>query len=567
MRELSAFRRLCGRLYFLSSVTTSDPADLVEESGHPYGTRAVLAAVAGLLVVHAALVWLARPTGIEAGGDDASYYLLGQALRHLQYTELWIPGSPAHRLYPPAYPALVAVWSSLAGTGFTAEVVLSICLSVATLAVAYVLAARSFGQRLALAALAVLAVNPAMVDKAGHIASEMPYALWSLLALALIGRRSSAGMIVAGACAIVAALTRTVGGTLLIALVAFLLLERRWKPALTLALASALTLGTWLWWAAAAPEQHIGSSYIADALSTVQRTAHPAGLLATLVGRLGHNTATYAVQMLGTVMPFPSIPGTRVDEYLWITLVAAGLLAGLVDAWRRHRAVVLYLVCYGALLLAWPFAQGRFLLPVAALLVPIWLWGVWLLARKVRGWGGLAVPVAGAALLVATGAWGSLGEVRPLWGCDRVTGQSSGGSCIPVRQREFRDAVRWVRDSTGPDAVVLTGKPAALFYLTGRRTLPYQASVSVSPDSLASYLTAKGARYVVLTAYNEAERTRLSGNLSAACRAFRVAAAIDSEAYVLRVRGAQDGAGADACGALDEYRRAIGATTAPGRGR
>jgi hypothetical protein len=536
---------------------TSDVAATIANRARPHGARLTVLAVALLLIAHAVLAWLAGPSGIETGGDDARYLLLGQALRHFSYVDYWQLGWPAHSLYPPVYPLLLALWSLVAGSGFDAQIVLSILLSVASLGAAYLLASRYLDPRIALVALAALAFNPALVARAGTVASEMPYALWSVLALlALLGPPTTRSAVLAVAFALLAALTRTAGATLVAALALALLLQRRYRSVLWTGVAAAPTLGAWLLWTLIAPGKFVGVSYVADALTTVQRH-QGAGLVATLARRLVANGTGYAVSVINTILPYPNIPGTRIDNWVWLLLASAGLAGGMVAAWRRWQPVVLYLLLYAALLLVWPWRMDRFLEPVALLCIPLWLYGLWTIARTARLFRALPVALALCGVVVATGAWYSAGMVKTRLDCGRAPAPPGPNRCLYPAEQDWMAAVRWVRDSTPTDAVVLTAKSGPFYYYAHRETLSFAAATALPPGRLVEYVFGQGGRYIVLTTVTLTERARLAERVAASCRALAVAAEFSPQAYVLRLRDARDVAGPNACAAVAAYQRSV----------
>jgi hypothetical protein len=536
---------------------TSNETDLVEARARPYGSRTVLVAVALLLAAHALLAWLGRPPGIVTGGDDARYLFLGQALRHFRYVEYWHVGWPIHSLYPPGYPLLLGLWSFVAGSGFDAQVLLGIGLSVGSLWAVYLLTERHLEPALALAVVAALAFNPTLIARAGTIASEPPYELWSALALlALLGPRSNRNVALAAGFAIAAALTRTAGATLVAAVVFTLLLRRRFAGAAWTAAAAALLLGPWLAWTALAPEQHVGASYVADALSTVQRH-EGAGLLGALVGRFVNNGLQYAVAFVNYTLPYPNVLAGRADSVAWLIIAVAGLGTGVVAAWRRWQPVIVYLVLYGALLLVWAWPVSRFLEPAALFAVPVWLYGLWSLAGLARIRRAVAVAGVGAAIVAATGAWTSVGLVATMQRCGREPAPPGPNRCLYPAQRDWLAAVRWMRDSTPADAAVLTEKAGDFYYYARRGTLQFNAAIAQPEAGFLDYVRRYGGRYIVLTSLTIGERSRLAGLLATSCRGLAVAAEVAPQAYVLRLRGPGDADGTDACAAVAAYQRAV----------
>ena len=70
------------------------------------------AAAGVLLTVHAILAWMHRVPGLTTEHDDAWYLVLARALRQFSYAELPIVGTPPHAMYPPGYPALLALFGA-----------------------------------------------------------------------------------------------------------------------------------------------------------------------------------------------------------------------------------------------------------------------------------------------------------------------------------------------------------------------------------------------------------------------------------------------------------------------
>lgn len=515
-------------------------------------------AVGALLLVHAALIWLSRPAGITTGGDDARYLLLGQALRHLRYTELWRVDHPVHSLYPPGYPLLLAVWGLVAGGGFDAQIVLSAALSVAALLAAYLIVARHFDARVALASLAALAVSPALIARAGTVASEPAYMLLSLLALlVLLDRRGSRWLLAGGALVVAAALTRTVGATLIVAVVLALLIERRYAGAAGVALAAGLTLGLWLLWSVLAPDKVIGGSYVADALATVRQPRAHSSFLVVMAGRVLRNTFDYARMLVEGTIPLPTVAGRVAINLVWVAAVVAGLAAGLVEAWRRCRVVALYLLVSGALFVAWPWAIARFLEPLIPLLVPLWLWGLWLLTGRLRSGWRVSVVAAAALLVIATSAALSGRAAAASERCGHEVRPPDANACMWPAQQDFMAAIRWMRDSTPADAVALATKEGDFYYYARRPTLGFRAAIQERPATFLDYVRRRGASYVVLTTLTVEERRWLADRLAPNCASLDLAATVAPDAYVLRLKPQADASAANACAAVAEFQRAV----------
>ena len=186
----------------------------------PWTTGARIAA-AVLLTIHALLAWQFRVPGLSSAADDAAYLSLARALRSGAYVELWTAGLPAHAMYPPVYPAWLALVGATGAAQVQLAVALNILLSVAALALAAVLAGR-LSPWLAVAMLAVCAPNPTLLDIAGRIYSEPLFMALSLAAVLLVTTETPTArtLALAGAAALAASLTRSIGVVLVMAVLA-----------------------------------------------------------------------------------------------------------------------------------------------------------------------------------------------------------------------------------------------------------------------------------------------------------------------------------------------------------
>ncbi len=538
-------------------------------------------AAAALLLLHAGLAWVLRVPALTTAQDDAVYLLLARALRHFSYVDLWLVGTPFESLYPPLYPALLASATAIFGDRFAVAIAASVLLSTATLGLFYLIV-RRWSPGLALLCLAVAAVNPTLLNAAGHVQSEPLFmcfaalSLWCLTAPAPTRRTQ----IAAGAFAIAAALTRSVGIALLLAILGQWLLERRFRAAGWFALASLLTVGAWMTWTAVAPRQLAGQSYITDAAyirtdSVTSAPAPPAAshdsapavpshlplapskqrargveLLRTVASRLTNNVPTYLARRIPMSLAMPTIGGTRIDNWGWLLIVLGAGTVGFTLLARRLPGVALYFFFYAGILAIWPYILPRFLVPVIGLLVLIVLaGGQWLGARWSPrvGWG-IAVMLAG--VLGVSGLLRDRVEWRALSTCDRSAPYVSTG-CFPAQQLAFFSAVHDAGRRTPADAVLLTPKAATTYLLIGRRTVNELEAASLPPAEMQEYLRRLGVQYILLSHVHR-DQWVIAGRLIPYCASLELVEQYGGDALLLR-RHEAEFAGGNACEALKRF--------------
>jgi hypothetical protein len=451
---------------------------------------------------------------------------------------------------------MLAIWGAIGGDGFDWLALLSLLLSVATLLVTYVAVRRVFDDRIAIAALAVLALNPGLIEAGGNVASEAPFTLLSMVSLLLLlsedRRARYAGW--AGAVAILAALTRSVGIMLIGAIGLHWLIERRWKRVGLFAGATLLLVGSWMLWTFVSPERHVGSSYVADLQAAVTRAAVGTSFLTRVWGRF----TFYASQGGPYTLAVPTIPGTAADNIVATVVLVGGLAAGTWLLLRRWRPAGVLLLAYGALLLAWTWRAERFLVPLVPIVVPALLAGISLpLARRWPRWAAGAVAVA-AVLLIGGGAVRTGAAIAERSGC-RVWVDLPPAECVTPDQASFFAAVRHIRETVPDDEVFVVAKPGALWFYAGNESISYPAALAQGPEGWVPYLRERGVRWILLADLEQGEPYRYSQRIEANCESLALERRFPERTYLFRlvdhdaVEDGREGAG-EACEAVRQYR-------------
>lgn len=543
-----------------------------------------LACIAALLALHALLAWAVRVPSLTTGNDDAWYLSLARAIRGLSYVELPIAGTPPHAMYPPLYPALLALLGATGPDRLGVAIVANIALSVAALALAAVLAGR-VSWPLAAALTLVCATNPNLLDIASSVHSEPLFAVATLSVLVLLSRRALDGRTAALAIAatIVGALTRTVGVALVAAVLLHWALERRARAATALAIAALLTVGPWMLWTARAPGQHAGRSYVADATFVYPATAAdtpgatatgpardaaappapppPPSLARLIVDRVTHNVPRYLTREIPTALALATVPRTRVDNVAWLVLVVATGLAGAVALRQRLRIAVLYLAAYLGVLAVWPYLVTRYLTPVIPLLALVMLTGAWAIGERFAGARGARIALWALAGAMSVGAWRSVAtRLGAVARCDRSAPMRSSG-CFSEEQRDYFAAVATARRIAPDTARFLVSKEADFYLLTGHRAAPESEAVRITePEAFARFLRERDVRFVLLSRVHM-DQQALARAIRPRCHRFELVDSFGAHVVLLRVPAdaaspdstPSNASAADACAAIARW--------------
>jgi hypothetical protein len=506
------------------------------------------------LLVFIVLAWLQRVPSLTTGNDDAMYILLSRSLREGGFHSIHLVDAPVHTTYPPVFPALLAVVASVAGESTDAFVAMNIALAVLALALFFAVARRRWPPPVALGALAIAASSPALQTIAGAVMSEPAFLAFTGLTLWLLASQpvTTGRVALACACALLAALTRTVGATLILAVVALLLLERRWRFAAAFAgIVGATVLGAALWLRAHAMPAP-AAEYIADAMGTGHVVS--ANPLVVIGRRVGINGAQYAQDLVWS-LAFPTIRGTLVDNLIWLSITSVALAVGVWVFWRRWRIAALLVLVYGALILVWQWAVGRFLVPMLPLIALAILAGVDGLVVKRDRFAARAAVVGLAALMTVTGLIRDARTIAVKRGCDREQAMRS-ASCFNADQLSFFEAARYVAVHTPPSAVAMSSKEATFHYLTGRHLVSVDSINARAPDRAEEFLQREGVSYVILGHLYVGD-IAFSARLTAACHRLQPEREFPPRTTVFRVVPAADG-DPRACEILRAYARDAG---------
>ncbi|MEK6253212.1 MAG: hypothetical protein N2B05_00810 [Gemmatimonadales bacterium] len=507
------------------------------DAGQPGITRTFTAVIAAVVVLTVLMVTIRSQEPIGAGiyYDDGAYLALARSVAAGDgYAYSNLPGEVPGVKYPPAYPAVLAVtwkafglypenltalkalnalfWSLAAGGMFLlfargsrmravaiGLVTTYAFLTVPSMSVATVLLSEPLFLLACVGALLIAAADPARAGPGPDVA-----AVESRWFGGELGWAAAAGL--AGA---VAFLTRSIGLTLIVALLLPLLLQRRWQSAGFLTAMAGVPAIAWLAWARA---------HTADVPDPI------AGQYGSYGNWLGQGLEGRAFSRLGEVVEANWGPFVETLQFVWVprasglalgvvllTLGAAALY-GALNVWKRNPALVLFPVVYLGLVFIWPYEPYRFYYAIVPLLTLLAFEGLWEAAPKIRGdlprWGIPVAAIVAAVFAVNALVYHGRGHSARSWASPQT---------IPARA--YAPLNEWIRTNTAPDEVIASALDPYVHWDTGRPAVPswrfladdygrYDRTPEVLAAGLDSVIIRNGARYVALIlGENKAART------------------------------------------------------------
>ncbi|MEP7381758.1 MAG: hypothetical protein ABI910_08735 [Gemmatimonadota bacterium] len=281
---------------------------------------------------------------------------------------------------------------------------------------------------------------------------------------------------------------------------------------------------------AAAAKEEAAAERVAAA-----RAAAGAHLLRTLVDRLTRNVPAYLTRELPTVFAIPTLPGTPVDNAIWLGVFLVTATSGVVVLIKRAWLLTGYLAVSVAILVAWPFEDKRFLAPLVPLFALAMLVGGWWIGGRAFGERGARI-VASVLALLLTGAAirDDAARLVLVAACDRGSATTSPG-CFNAEQRDFFAAVAASRRVAADSARFLVSKEATFYLLSDREAVrEVEAIASREPAALRVFLSKRRVEYILLS-HLHLDQWSLASGLLSECERLELVESFGAHVSLLRV--------------------------------
>jgi hypothetical protein len=493
------------------------------------GTRALaLAAPAALALLHLALALAAYNPAPHLGGDNAAYIAIARSLlARGEIVQLWDPAVRVQAVYPPLFPAVLAVAIKAGLRSYLELKYVVIAFSALAVLWSYLWMRRAGSPRVALVAGLWLAAAPGVVDFAHWVLSDVPF--WALTALALWvwtrvessqpadsaevsggASTSPSGaadgetptrlgwVVVAAAATLAAEMTRSAGLPLVAAAAVWLVLRRRWRGlAVYAAVVAPVMLGWNLRGRGGGGVEHPSFPWRVDPYRPELGNVTPL----EFVARFRDNVAEYTLHHLPLLLTGDGRGRAAAVLGAAVVLLA---LAGWVRRLRRPGVAEIWVPLYLGLILVWPqnWSGERLILPVLPMLLLCAIETLWALLAPLAAGLRRRVPrvesIAAVAAVAAVVAVTAPGLARTSTAGSRCRASFAAGErfpCLTPAWHDFLHLAQMVRGRLPAGSVVISRKPTLWYMLSGYRSRVYP--FSAVPDSLFRTARETGARYVV----------------------------------------------------------------------
>ena len=419
-------------------------------------------------------------------GDNAQFINLGRSLADGHGLSETIEGEPIpHTKYPFGFPLFLAIVHILFPANLIALKSLVVLLYAISIPLIYLLIREFAAPLMALGVSALCLVSPLLLDYSHQVMSEIPFLLFSLLALLLLHRAHESNTLLTLAFAIIAIIAayyiRSAGIILIATGIIFFAQHKKWKEAGLIAAGSILLALPWQIRNASLG----GNDYINQLLSiNPYRPEEGALTFTTLIERIIANLELYGIHIIPHIFLPSFIEANYFVGLFFSGLILYALIAGLI---KRHLLIV-YLTCYLGLYILWPqvWSDTRFLVPA----IPILFYAILtsmdellhLLARALKK----TASRTGAVLFFLFILGSNIFATHAL---SQRIGQ------LPPNWNNYFAAAEWIQNNTDPHIKIACRKPYLMNAIANRKASGYAWK---TPDEVIADFEQKNIEIVVI---------------------------------------------------------------------
>lgn len=441
---------------------------------------------------------------IGSNADDSIYVVLGKSLAEGNgYRMISSPENYVNKELAPFFPLIIAGVFFFGGNIFVLKLLIAIfgVLSVYSL---YLFLNLFFKEKKAFIITVLTGISPLFVFYTHQVMSEVPYFLFSILALYffvnyLNNKFSKKYLFLCSLFLLLSYFTRTIGFVLIIAIGLYILFERLNKPTIRkfLFIAMIIAIPIILW--SIRILDNNGTVYEQDSYKDVFLRNNLYDVdsgrldLNGVINRVTYNGEKHIIQFSKTVFDsinwislfYPSLSGLEISLILIVFFI---IIFGFVLSMKKDRTIIeYYFLTYVPIILLIPDPSSRFLFPVIPFIIGYFLTGIENISIK------LNKKLIINLFVVLIISFSVIGISKDLyfehkedyylnnWG-ENVAG--------------FVDMTLWAKDNIPKDENVIVYNPPMFYLLSGiKGNIP---PMSYNKDEVLKQIYQKNAEYVII---------------------------------------------------------------------
>lgn len=424
-----------------------------------------------VLAVYLLLSLLMFDPKLFTGGDNAVYLILAESIsRGKGYRDLYLPDELPHAQYPFGFPLLLAPFVLLFGTNVVILKFIVVLSGLVALYFMIKICELLFKER-GFFLIASYVSIPIMITYNHWILSEMPFVCLSLAAVFLLMKAQEDReylYYVGFLCGIYAVFIRTAGMGLVLGIIIWLLLKKRYKQSIIFV---GMCVVLFVPWQLRNAGVERGGGYLEQLLAKnpYQMELGRIGV-PDLVKRMLRNFTYYTF----TILPSALLPELKA-RFLQITagvLFAVLTITGFAIRVKRRTFLEIYFVLSIIVLLAWPdvWSSDRFLLPVLPIFIIYIYGGVTWLKDKIKF--GYLVEVF-AAIIIVLNVINIIPTVRQSLALNTAYVKGDAYAGYSPDWRRYFEIVEWSETHIPSGNVIMARKPEFVYLLSGHKSIIY----------------------------------------------------------------------------------------------
>jgi hypothetical protein len=439
---------------------------------------------------------------LHIGGDNARYIILAESIVSGKgYKDMYLPEEPPHTQYPPGFPLLLALPILVFGSNVIIMKFIVLFTGIGALFFMYKICESLFKEKVTIVMPFYLSI-PIFITFNHWLLSEMPFLCFTFGALYfLLNARSGKGVYyyISFVFALYAFFIRTVGISLIIAMLLFLVLNRQYKYCgifLLIFLAAAVP-----WQIRNATVQH-GPGYIDQLLAKAPDLIESdrVGLFDLMVRARNNFVYYFLLKLPQTLLASAKLPSvlSMLGGSIFIVLTVIGFIKRM-----RDRSVIEYYFLFGVpLLLCWPYvwATERFLLPILPLLVIYIYFGLFWLGEKIKLTNFVRVVTAIFIFLNVLSIF-SQARASVSHNIEYLKGDKYAG--YPRDWRNYFEIIESIKRDIPEDKIIMARKPEFVYLLADHKSFIYPFSKNYNEVSNAI----KRSDYIIIDNLDWLSRT------------------------------------------------------------
>ncbi|WP_430409605.1 glycosyltransferase family 39 protein [Kordia sp.] len=443
---------------------------------------------------------------VSLGGDNASYYILGNAIANGEgYTNIQHLDKSAHYHYPPGYPVIIAgVTKVFPNDIITIKVVNGVLLLGAILLLFFIIKRLTENHHIAFAVCFVTLLNYHILGYATIMMSEIPYLFFSLLCLWLFLKIDFTKPVFKNWRFFLLLIflsfsfyIRSVALALVVSLGAFLFFKKRWHYVYTLVGGFVLLYLPWI----LRSRNYTGNTYVSQLLLKNPYKPELGSVdFIDICERVLINIERYITKELpSSILSSKDVlytgASTSIVEWLVGFLIIGVVVFGIFRLKKFRTLIALYMLAFFGLLIAWPYVWfgTRFLVPLIPLLIFLFIFGMIEIfsAFRLKIFPKYKKSLIPSLIVCILASWSFIYGKASI---GKLKAQAKG--VYTGNYQNYFELADWVNKNT-PENSVTSVRKEGLFYLFSKKNV---TSYQKTPNREAQieYLKSKNVDYVVV---------------------------------------------------------------------